>query len=78
MNSSLPAIPAAKKRVKKELGITAVFNCLGLDEIETASRLKIRRRAVDWEWNGGVGRVLGGGDLGGCGIGSEVLEMKGS
>ena len=28
--TTLPGIPNAKKRVKKELGITAVFNCLGV------------------------------------------------
>ena len=38
--------------------------------------MEIGNGAADTEWIAKAGRVFGGGDLGGCGIGSEVLEMK--
>jgi len=48
------AVTKAKQSVKTGLGITAVFNCFGLDEFGkavSANRLEIGGRAGESEWS---------------------------
>ena len=41
--NTLLGITKAKKRVKKELGITAVLNCVGFDEVKRAVSVGSRK-----------------------------------
>ena len=68
--NTLLGITKAKKRMKKELGITDGDEAVPVvDEHEAAvqaeDRLRIGGRAADSEWTAEAGRVLGGGHCGG-------------